>query len=183
MKNVQSVYQRNYGFEDAPSVGSVKPSNRNESIFLWQKNHFEISTDKNRLDVNFIHQFLTQSHWATGIDRDTVESSLDNSVCFGLYRKNRQIGFARIITDYATFSWFCDVFITPEYRGVGLGTWLIQCCLEYPIMKKMRRIMLVTTFAPWLYSKAGFEPLNRQDYIWHIYRAPTPTEASAKALH
>lgn len=139
-------------------------------VFIWHKGAFHISTDRQRLDMDFIHRFLSHSHWAQDIDRTTLENALRHSLCFGLYRKNRQLGFARLITDHATFAYLSDVFITAEYRGNGLGLWLVQSCLDHPLMAGLRRIMLYTSQAPWLYARAGLEPVNQPDRVWTITR-------------
>ncbi|UCZ80477.1 GNAT family N-acetyltransferase [Pectobacterium carotovorum] len=160
-------------------------------VYVWKKSRFHISTDKKELNTTFIHAFLTQSHWAKGIDKNTVEMSVQNSICFGIYRNkasNRQIGFARIITDHCTFAYLSDVFITDEYRGHGLGNWLVQCCLAHPVMAGLRRVMLYTSRAPWLYEKAGFQPINQSDVVWTISRPDVYQQASdvshvVKLLH
>ena len=136
----------------------------------WQHGEYLIDTDKSELDVTFTHAFLTTSSWASGISQERVQLSIDNSLCFGLYHHRQQIGFARLVTDYATFGYLCDVFVVPDYRGQGLARWLMDCTLEHPMLQGLRRIMLVTGTAPWLYQKVGYEALNRQDYVWHIVR-------------
>ncbi|NDL64382.1 GNAT family N-acetyltransferase [Acerihabitans arboris] len=148
-----------------------KKAVENEPVFTWSKDIYQVSTDRSLLDIDVIHQFLTQSHWAKGIDKARVRQSINNSLCFGLYRKTRQIGFTRVITDFATFGYLCDVFIMPAYRGAGLGRWLMGCCLDHPLMSELRRIMLVTTYAPWLYEKMGYEPINKRNFVWSISRA------------
>src|SRR5476651_580396 len=160
MKNVPTLASINQG--SALSAPETQRNNNvnHEPLFKWSKGIYTVNTDKSLLDVDFIHQFLSHSHWATGIDKETVVSSIEHSLCFALYRQRRQIGFSRVVTDFATFAYICDVFVVPEYQGVGLGRWLITCCLEYPLMDRLRRIMLVTTRAPWLYQKTGFQPLN-----------------------
>ena len=93
---------------------------------------YRISTDKARLDHDFIHHWLsTSSYWAQERPRDVVDTSIEHSVCFGLYEGDRQVGFARLVTDQATFAWLCDVFIAKSHRGRGLGKWLIACVTAY----------------------------------------------------
>ncbi|AGO53471.1 GCN5-related N-acetyltransferase [Serratia plymuthica 4Rx13] len=137
-------------------------------LFTWHKGALTISTDRRLLDIDFIHHFLRHSHWAQGIGRATLEHAIRHSLCFGLYRKKRQIGFARVVTDHATFAWLSDVFITAEYRGNGLGQWLMHSCLEHPLMSGLHRIMLYASQAPWLYAKVGYEPINQPDRVWTI---------------
>lgn len=136
----------------------------------WHNDHYVISTDNSRLDVPAIHHALTRSTWAAGIDEDTVRESINNSLNFGVFDNGVQIGFARFITDYATFAYLCDVYILEEYQGKGLGGWLIRCCQEHPVTTKLRRMMLFTTTAPWLYQKFGYQPVNKPNYAWAITR-------------
>ncbi|CAI0830265.1 Uncharacterized protein conserved in bacteria [Serratia entomophila] len=136
----------------------------------WRQADYLISTDVARLDIDAIHAYLTRSSWAEGIDKDTVRLSIANSLCFGLFDGERQIGFARLVTDYATFGYLCDVYVLEEHQGNGLGLWLAECCQAHPLMARLRRIMLVTSTAPWLYEKVGYTALNREDFVWQIAR-------------
>lgn len=121
----------------------------------------EISTDRSRLDVGYIHRYLSeQSYWAVGRSRDVVEKSLANSLCFGVYAGARQVGFARVVTDYATFAWLCDLFIDEAYRGQGLGKRLIEAVVAHPALQGLRNFILATRDAHELYRRyGGFEPL------------------------
>jgi GNAT superfamily N-acetyltransferase len=120
-----------------------------------------ISTDKQRLDIDYIHRWLSeQSYWAQGRSREAVETSIANSLCFGLYQGDRQVGFARIVTDYANFGWLCDVFVDNELRGQGLGKWLVQTVLNHPDVARIRGLMLATRDAHELYRRYGFEILT-----------------------
>lgn len=127
----------------------------------WQKDQYVISTDKSKLDVGLIHHFLyTTAYWAIGRPMDTVRKSIDNSLCFGLFDGEKQVGFSRLVTDYATFGWLCDVFILPSHRGRGLGKWLLQSIMEHPDVKYLRRIILSSRDSQEFYQKAGgFQPL------------------------
>ncbi|WP_370422758.1 GNAT family N-acetyltransferase (plasmid) [Pantoea vagans] len=136
----------------------------------WHKNNYLISTDREKLDVQAIHRYLTTSTWAKDIHQDTVSASIENSLNFGVYQNGNQIGFACLITDFATFAYLCDVYILEEYQGEGLGRWVMECIHNHPIFDKLRRIMLFTTTAPWLYEKFGYEPVNRENYAWTITR-------------
>ncbi|HLI71227.1 MAG TPA: GNAT family N-acetyltransferase [Ktedonobacteraceae bacterium] len=122
----------------------------------WQRGEYTISTEKSRLDRDVIHSFLARSYWAAGIPRAVVEKSLEHSLAFGVYHGTRQVGFARIITDYATFAYVSDVFIIEEYRGKGLGKWLMQVVVDYPELQGLRRWILMTRNAHGLYEKVGF---------------------------
>jgi GNAT superfamily N-acetyltransferase len=117
---------------------------------------YSINTDREKLDIDFIHDYLcNQSYWARGRLRDDVEKSIKNSLCFGIYIHDQQIGFARIVTDYITFAWLCDVFIDSIYQKQGLGKWLIRSITSHPDMKRVKLIMLATSDAHELYRKYG----------------------------
>ena len=119
---------------------------------------FTISTDPQRLDAHAVHAYLSgESYWAAGIPFDVVRRALDNSLCFGLYHDTRgQVGLARVVTDRATFAWLCDVYVLPEFRGAGLGKWLMRCVMEHPSLQGLRRFMLRTKDAHDLYRPLGF---------------------------
>jgi len=140
------------------------------AIHEWRMNDFLISTDNTKLDIQSVHQYLTKSTWAKGIDMETVMASVANSLNFGIYHNESQTGFARLITDYATFAYLCDVYVLDEYQGDGLGRWLMECIHSHPVFENLRRILLFTTTAPWLYEKFGYEPVNKKNYAWSITR-------------
>lgn len=141
----------------------------NDDAFL--KKSFLISTDKTLLDVALIHQFLDQlSYWGKGISLETVQTSIQNSLCFGVYQHQKQVGFARVITDHATFAYLCDVFILPDYRKAGLSKWLIQTIRNYPTLKTLRRFTLATADAHELYAQFGFSTLKNQDRWMEIFQ-------------
>jgi GNAT superfamily N-acetyltransferase len=131
----------------------------------WQKEKYCISTDKTKIDEGMIHHFLyTTAHWAIGRPMSIVRKSIENSLCFGVYEGDKQVGFARIVTDGATVGWICDMFILPSHQGNGLGKWLVECMMEHPDVKGLRRILLNTRDAHDLYIKyAGFRPLLRPE--------------------
>ena len=122
----------------------------------YNRGEFAVSTDPARLDLNVIHQFLTTSYWAAGIPFEVVERSIEHSLCFGVYHKDRQVGFARVITDYTTFAYLADVFVIEEYRGQGLAKWLVEVIVAHPKLQGLRRWMLATRDAHTLYGKVGF---------------------------
>jgi len=117
---------------------------------------FTVSTDPSQLNVDAIHRYLTQSYWAAGIPRDVVERSLRLSLNFGVYHGDDQVGFARVVTDLATFGYVADVFVLEEFRGRGLSKFLMECIVEHPDLAGMRRWHLVTRDAHGLYARFGF---------------------------
>ncbi len=117
---------------------------------------YEIDTDKARLDLELIHGFLVRSHWAKGIPFDVLKKAIENSMAFGIYRDGRQIGFARVVTDHATFAYLADVFVVEEERNCGLGRYLVDTILAHPELQGMRRWLLGTRDAQSLYRRCGF---------------------------
>ncbi len=117
---------------------------------------FEISTDKQLLNIEYIHSFLSTSYWAKGIPKRMVEKSINNSFCFGMYKKQKQIGFARVITDFAVFAYLADVFIDKSEQRKGYGKQLLQKIFSHEDLKNLRRWHLVTGDAQKLYEKFGF---------------------------
>lgn len=130
----------------------------------------QISTDLARLDIPMIYRYLSEeSSWAVGIGRDVVERSIDNSLCFGAYLDGTQVGFARVITDYATFANLIDVFVLPEYRELGYGKQLIQAVVEHPSLQRLRRFTLATADAHGLYRRFGFSAPSRPELLMEKY--------------
>lgn len=124
---------------------------------LWQRDDFIISTERQRLDVDWIHyQLAERSYWAKGQPRAKTERAINGSLPFGLYQQNQQIGFARLITDYTRFGWLCDVIIDENWRGHGLGSWLATCVREHPELQTVHRWMLSTNDAHQLYQRLGW---------------------------
>jgi GNAT superfamily N-acetyltransferase len=133
-------------------------------LFESRKNGFTISTDPARLDLDTMHDYLAnRSYWARGIPRAVLEKSNQNSLCFGVYRGEQQVGFARVISDYATFAYIEDLFILEDYQGQGLGKWLMACIRAHPELQGLRRWMLLTRDAHGLYAQYGFQPLSRPE--------------------
>lgn len=123
--------------------------------------NYIISTDKNRLDVPYIHQYLSkESYWAQNIPIEIVHQAIEGSLCFGIYFYEKQVGFARVITDYATFGYLADVFVDKEHRGKGLSKELMRFIMSYDMLKGLRRFMLATKDAHGLYARFGFVPLK-----------------------
>ncbi|HET8699762.1 MAG TPA: GNAT family N-acetyltransferase [Gammaproteobacteria bacterium] len=143
----------------------------------WTRDSFVVSCAPADQDVDVIHAFLVESYWAKGVPRDTVARSIRGSLCFALLDGARQVGFARVISDRAMIAYLADVFVLPDHRGRGLGTWLVQCVLAHPELQGMRRWLLGTRDAHGLYRKLGFTPVARPDYLMEIrnpnvYAAP-----------
>ena len=125
-------------------------------IHEWRQGWYVISTDKSRLDLTLIHNFLTTSYWAAGIPLEVVRRSIEHSLSFGLYKEDKQIGYARVITDYATFAYLGDVFILEPFRGQGLSKWLMEVVVTHPELQGFRRWLLLTKDAHGLYKKVDF---------------------------
>lgn len=131
---------------------------------------FEVSTDQSRLDIPMIYRFLSeQSSWAVGIARPLVERAIENSLCFGAYLDGRQVGFARVITDFATYAHLVDVFVVPEYRGHGYGKQLVAAVLRHPSLQRLRRFTLATADAHSLYQRFGFTTPRQPESLMERY--------------
>lgn len=136
---------------------------------IWERGEYTISTEQSLLDLEVIHGFLSNSYWAAGIPREIVEKSLEHSLAFGVYHGKRQIGFARVITDYATFAYVGDVFIVAGYRGRGLSKWLMEVVVGHPQLQGLRRWMLLTRDAHGLYQKVGFTGLRAPERVMELH--------------
>lgn len=124
------------------------------------KDGYLLSTDKQKLDIGVIHQYLSRdSYWAANIPVEVVQRSINNAVCFAIYYNNHQVGFARVVTDKATFAYLADVFILPEHRGKGLSKWMIQCIHDHPELQGLRRWLLGTRDAHGLYRQFGWKEI------------------------
>lgn len=133
------------------------------------KDRFIISTEKEKFDIDLIYSFLNRTYWAEGISKEIIRRSIEGSLCFGVFENDKQIGFARMVTDKATFAYLADVFIIEEYCGRGLSKWLMEVIMSHPDLQGLRRIMLATRDAHELYKKFGFTPLNNVDRWMHIH--------------
>lgn len=134
-----------------------------------EKDGIVASDDPARVDMDTVHGFLRTAYWSVGIPRETVEKSIRHSVAMGLYDGERMIGFARVVTDYATFAYIGDVFVLEGWRGRGLATWLTQCLLAHPDLQGMRRWLLATRDAHNVYARAGFAPLANPQTMMTIH--------------
>ncbi len=145
-------------------------------VHEWRRDAFVVSTDPARLDLQVVHGFLTEAYWSPGIPREVLERAIAHSVVFGLYEDRRQIGFARVISDWATFAYVCDVFVLESHRGRGLGSWLMSAVMMHPDLQGLRRWILATRDAHGLYRKMGFTELNQPERLMErvlpdVYRA------------
>jgi GNAT superfamily N-acetyltransferase len=143
--------------------------------FETHRDTFTISTDPARLDLDTICEFLKRAYWANTRPRERTERAIHNSVAFGVYEGTKQIGFARVVSDYTIFAYLCDVFIDEAYRGHGLGKWLIETLMAHPDLKDVRRWLLVTNDAHGLYQQYGFTTIQDPEHWMQIFK-PFPKE-------
>lgn len=145
-------------------------------------NEYEISTDKSRFDVELIHRFLDgQSYWAKGLPKELIPRMIAGSLCFGVYLHSEQVGFARVISDFTTFAYLSDVFITETHRGKGLSKRLVQHILARPDLQGLRRFVLATRDAHSLYAAFGFQPLDHPEYFMQIYNPELYASIASKS--
>ena len=150
-------------------------------IYEATKNDFIISTDRSKIDIAFVHDYLcNESYWAKNIPMDILKKSIEGSLCFSIYHQDDQVGFARVITDHATFAYLADVFISEKFRGRGLGKWLMQSIMDHPELQGFRRWMLATKDAHGLYAQFGFMPLDKPERIMRFSRFDGYPETSSK---
>ena len=142
-----------------------------EAIIEHRQGGFLISTNRELLDLDIIRGFLTNSYWAKGISREIVARSIEHSLCFGIYdAKGSQVGFARVISDRATYAYLGDVFVLESHRGRGLGKWLMECIVKHPELQGLRRWTLLTRDAHGLYSQFGFTPVKAPEWYMELHR-------------
>lgn len=144
----------------------------------WERGDYTITTDDARLDLDFIHDFLSNhSYWAQDRSLEVVRRALEHSLNFGVFKGDSQVGFARVVTDYATFAWLADVFIVAEHRGNGLGIWLVELITSHPELQGFRRWLLATRDAHELYRRFGFRELAEPArWMERTNSTPTPNE-------
>jgi len=144
-----------------------------------RRGEFTVSTDPSRLDLDTIHNFLTNCYWAKGVPRDVVARSIEHALCFGVYDDTgAQVGFARVISDFATVAYLGDVFVLDTHRGRGLGKWLMECIMQHPALQGLRRWILTTRDAHELYAQVGFAPVKFPERYMerhdpHVYEIST----------
>ena len=134
------------------------------------KDEYSITTDRKRLDLDAIHAFISRSFWAEGIPKETMAKAIANSLCFGVFDGPSQVGFARVVTDRATYAYLCDVYVLESHRARGLGKWLMEAVMAHPDLQGLRRFQLVTRDAHGLYARYGFDtPANPERHM-EIFR-------------
>ena len=142
-----------------------------EAVVEHRRGEFLISTDRERLNLDVVYSFLTNCYWAKGIPREVVSRSIDNSLCFGIYEDSgSQVGFARVVSDFATVAYLGDVFVLESHRGRGLSKWLMECIVQHPALQNLRRWILLTRDAHGLYSQFGFTPLKAPERYMELHR-------------
>jgi len=141
----------------------------------FQRDGYTISTDQGRLDLGLIHEYLSQhAYWAIGRPLEVTQRAIENSLCFGVYAGEAQVGFARVVTDYATFGWLCDVFIVESQRGRGLAKWLVETVVAHPALTGLKQIILATRDAHELYRNYGGFRALEQPEKWMVRRTSQP---------
>lgn len=135
----------------------------------WTHDGFVVTCDPQRVDRKVVRDFLVSSYWAKGIPAETVDRSIDGSLCFALLKGERQVGFARVVSDLSTVAYLGDVFVLPEFAGRGLGKWLVECVMSHPDLQGLRRWILVTRDAHGLYEQLGFKPLGRPEGYMEVH--------------
>jgi GNAT superfamily N-acetyltransferase len=133
------------------------------------RNGYTLSTEPARLDLDVIHNFLSNCYWAKGIPREVVARSIENSLCFGVYEGEKQAAFARVISDFATCAYIGDVFVLESHRGKGLSKWMMGCIMKHPKLQNLRRWTLLTRDAHDLYAKFGFTPVAKPERYMELH--------------
>jgi GNAT superfamily N-acetyltransferase len=142
-----------------------------ETIVELRRGEFLVSTERARLNLDVIHGYLTNSYWAKGIPRETVARSIDHALCFGVYDGNgAQVGFARVISDFATIAYVGDVFVLESHRGRGASKALMECIMQHPALENLRRWILTTRDAHGLYARFGFTPVKSPERYMELHR-------------
>ena len=159
--------RRTEAVECGMATGRIADS---QAVTEHRRNEFLISTDPARLDLDVVHTFLTNCYWAKGIPREIVVRSIKHALCFGIYDGGgAQVGFARVISDFATIAYVGDVFVLETHRGRGLGKWLMQCIVQDPALQNLRRWILTTRDAHGLYSQVGFTPVKAPERYMELH--------------
>lgn len=139
-------------------------------IVEYKKEEFSITTDFQKIDVEAVYSLLGKAYWANDRSREVINKSLENSLCFSLFHSDKQIGLVRVITDYATFAYLCDIIIDEEYRRKGLGLWFLECVFKHPELQNLRRWSLATRDAHEFYKKFGFKNLSKPEVFMELLK-------------
>jgi GNAT superfamily N-acetyltransferase len=143
-----------------------------------ERGEYVVSTDRSRIDVAAVHAFLSQSYWSPGIPEDVVRRGIAGAICFGIYHGREQVGFARVITDQATYAYLSDVYVLEAHRGRGLSKWLMEVIMSHPSLQRLRRFALSTRDAHGLYRQFGFELVANPERQMEIMRRNIYLESS-----
>jgi GNAT superfamily N-acetyltransferase len=147
------------------------PSANPDAVVEYRRGDFLITTDSGRLKLDVIHGFLTNCYWARGIPQEVVARSIEHSLCFGVYDgSGAQVGFARVVSDFATVAYLGDVFVLESHRGRGLSKWMLECIMLHPALQNLRRWILLTRDAHGLYAKFGFTPVKSPERYMELHR-------------
>ncbi len=140
-----------------------------DTVWECRRGEYTVTADPARLDMDVVYGYLSRAYWCEDIPRPTLERAIANSLCFGLFEGDRQIGFVRVVTDRTTFAYLCDIFVLESKRGKGLGTWMMQCVVQHPELQGLRRWHLTTRDAHALYRKVAFVPLSKPERHMEIF--------------
>ncbi len=139
-----------------------------EPIIEATRGEFQLSSDRTKIKLDQVHAFLSQSYWSPGLPTETLNRAIAGSICLGVYWHDQQVGFARVISDRATFAYLCDVYVLPDYRGKGLAKWMMESIVSHPSLQGLRRFSLVTRDAHGLYCQFGFTPIANPESFMEI---------------
>lgn len=178
--DVEVQTRRAYIFARKPRLQIFMKEESENTPHEWRRDEFTISTERERINFAFVHEFLSRSYWANNIPFEVVRRSIENSLCFGIYEAEKQVGFARVVTDRATFAYLCDVFVIEEYRGRGLSKWLMETTLAHPEAQNLRRWMLATRDAHGLYGQFGFTALDAPEIFMQRHAPDVYLSAETK---
>jgi GNAT superfamily N-acetyltransferase len=155
----------------------IAQTTRRSDAMQWTRGEYLLTTDIDRFQFDVVHRYLSEvAYWSPGIARERVERAARRSLAFGLFRGDAQIGYARVITDTATFGYLADVFVLPAHQGAGLGKWMMECVMAHPDLQGLRRMMLVTSDAHGLYARLGFGASRHPERIMEKLQSPVKTQ-------
>lgn len=150
--------------------------------YQWKHGSYTVRTDPDAPDLDAVYEFLKTAPWASGLSREALDRATRHSLCFSLFEETRQIGLARVITDYVTYAYMCDVYVVEERRGLGLGSWLVRCVLEHPDIACLKRIALITHDAQEFYLHLGFQFASHPEHYMERFAQSKDGSASGNGL-